>query len=159
MQENAVPAQDVESDYTVPKVYYQRPRFIEILDKELAGHELTQAELAYLMTFSGFRLISGSELLGWCKIVSATTDKNDTRKRLIRLRKKLQFSRSQLAVLLRVPVNTLRRWEIGTRRPSDAAQQLVRLVERILDGSPPKTLMDLAFGDNSDDEPANGSVG
>lgn len=52
---------------------------------------------------------------------------------LIRLRKRLNVSRSVFAAYLRVNVRTLENWEQGRAQPNAQAALLIRLVERYPD--------------------------
>ena len=61
----------------------------------------------------------------------ALPNAEQTRQKLLRLRRERGFSRGQMAALLGVSVSTLRRWEEGTRGPCAAARRLVQLVERL----------------------------
>ena len=65
---------------------------------------------------------------------------------LIRLRKKLRWSRPMLAAYLGVSRGVLRRWETGERNPSGAARRLIWLMD-LLAREPDKlkTAVDLIF--------------
>lgn len=56
----------------------------------------------------------------------------ETRKSLLELRQKLGCSRAHLAALLGVPIETLRRWEDGTRNPSAPARKLIWMLQALI---------------------------
>ncbi len=51
--------------------------------------------------------------------------------RLKNLRKKLGQSQDEFALMIRVPVATLRNWEQGRRSPQGPASALIKLVESL----------------------------
>ncbi len=55
----------------------------------------------------------------------------ESRSSLLRIRRKFRISRAQLAVVLGVPKDSLRRWETRDRTPCMAARRLIQLVETI----------------------------
>jgi transcriptional regulator with XRE-family HTH domain len=55
----------------------------------------------------------------------------ESRSTLLRIRKEFRLSRGQLAVVLGVGFDTLRRWESAERTPSTAARRLIQLVDAI----------------------------
>jgi DNA-binding transcriptional regulator YiaG len=71
---------------------------------------------------------------------------HETRRRLLRMRRKYRISRTILGLILSLPPDTLRRWETGDRRPSCAARKLIWLVDCLLSGSPPINLSELIAG-------------
>ncbi|MCW8132285.1 MAG: helix-turn-helix domain-containing protein [Planctomycetota bacterium] len=46
------------------------------------------------------------------------------------LRKKLGLSQTEFAEVFQIPVQTVRNWEQGTRKPEGPAQVLLRVIER-----------------------------
>jgi transcriptional regulator with XRE-family HTH domain len=56
---------------------------------------------------------------------------SETRHSLLRIRRRFKLSRAQLAVILAISKDTLRRWETGERAPSTAARRLVQVVESL----------------------------
>lgn len=53
----------------------------------------------------------------------------ETRRKLVRLRQELCWSRAALAAFLGVSRAVLRRWETGERRPSGAARRLIWMLD------------------------------
>ena len=75
----------------------------------------------------------------------------DCRKILGRLRRDHNLSRTKLAAMLGTTVDTLRRWEDGSRKPSGPSRKLIWLVSTMFEGNPPETVLDLIlwnFGKN-----------
>lgn len=62
------------------------------------------------------------------------TDDELARMRLVpnskRIRQRLQLTQEQFAAGFQVPLDTLRDWEQGTRRPDGVARTLLRIIER-----------------------------
>ena len=67
-------------------------------------------------------------------------DTENTRELLLRLRAKLEWSRAKMAAFLGTPVDTLRRWEDGSRQPSTSARRLVWIFDCLV--SAPEKLRD-----------------
>jgi transcriptional regulator with XRE-family HTH domain len=55
----------------------------------------------------------------------------ESRSRLLGIRREFRLSRAQLAVVLGVGFDTLRRWESGERAPSGPARRLIQIVADI----------------------------
>ena len=73
--------------------------------------------------------LSGESLLPFSTLLAPS--KNQTRQTLIHLRSNLGLSRGQMAAVLGVRKDHLRRWEKGTRHPSASAQKLVWLLNTL----------------------------
>jgi DNA-binding XRE family transcriptional regulator len=72
---------------------------------------------------------AGEPLVAAAAYMVPTAD--ETRKSLLRIRRRFKMSRAQLAVSLGIARETLRAWESGQRSPSTAARRLIQLVEGI----------------------------
>lgn len=46
------------------------------------------------------------------------------------LRERLQLSQAVLASVLNISVSTVRKWEVGDKRPSGPSQKLLGIIER-----------------------------
>jgi putative transcriptional regulator len=53
-----------------------------------------------------------------------------TRKKIIAIRQRLNYSQSTFARALNVSLKTVQAWEQGTRKPSDAALKLLAIAEK-----------------------------
>jgi DNA-binding transcriptional regulator YiaG len=73
--------------------------------------------------------LSGESLLPFSTLLAPS--KNQTRQTLIHLRSNLGLSRGQMAAVLGVRKDHLRRWEKGTRHPSASAQKLIWLLNTL----------------------------
>ena len=73
--------------------------------------------------------LSGESLLPFSTLLAPS--KNQTRQTLIQLRSTLGLSRGQMAAVLGVRKDHLRRWEKGTRHPSASAQKLVWMLDML----------------------------
>ena len=73
--------------------------------------------------------LSGESLLPFSSLLAPSKDQ--TRQTLIHLRNHLGLSRGQMAAVLGVHKDHLRRWEKGTRHPSASAQKLVWLLNTL----------------------------
>ena len=73
--------------------------------------------------------LSGESLLPFSSLLAPS--KAQTRQTLIHLRNHLGLSRGQMAAVLGVRKDHLRRWEKGTRHPSASAQKLVWLLNTL----------------------------
>ena len=73
--------------------------------------------------------LSGESLLPFSSLLAPS--KAQTRQTLIHLRNHLGLSRGQMAAVLGVRKDHLRRWEKGTRHPSASAQKLVWLLKTL----------------------------
>ena len=73
--------------------------------------------------------LSGESLLPFSTLLAPSKDQ--TRHTLIQLRSTLGLSRGQMAAVLGVRKDHLRRWEKGTRHPSASAQKLVWLLNTL----------------------------
>ena len=73
--------------------------------------------------------LSGESLLPFSTLLAPSKDQ--TRHTLIQLRSNLGLSRGQMAAVLGVRKDHLRRWEKGTRHPSASAQKLVWLLNTL----------------------------
>ena len=82
--------------------------------------------------------LSGEALLPFSSLLAPS--KQQTRLTLIHLRKQLGLSRGQMASILGVRKDHLRRWEKGTRQPSASAQKLIWLINKLFEK--PKDLKD-----------------
>ena len=73
--------------------------------------------------------LSGASLLPFSSLLAPS--KAQTRQTLIHLRNHLGLSRGQMAAVLGVRKDHLRRWEKGTRHPSASAQKLIWLLNTL----------------------------
>ena len=73
--------------------------------------------------------LSGESLLPFSTLLAPSKDQ--TRHTLIQLRSTLGLSRGQMAAVLGVRKDHLRRWEKGTRHPSASAQKLVWMLDML----------------------------
>ena len=73
--------------------------------------------------------LSGESLLPFSTLLAPSKDQ--TRHTLIQLRSTLGLSRGQMAAVLGVRKDHLRRWEKGTRHPSASAQKLVWMLDTL----------------------------
>jgi putative transcriptional regulator len=71
------------------------------------------------------------------KVIAPPSPKPRSSANIVRLRHRLNCSQSLFARLLNVSTNTVRAWEQGTRKPSDAALKLLTVAEKH-----PETLLD-----------------
>jgi len=72
---------------------------------------------------------SGAALLAVSRLFAPSAA--DSRKALLNIRRKCRWSRAALAAVLGIPINTVRRWETGERRPNASAQRLIWLTEAL----------------------------
>ena len=73
--------------------------------------------------------LSGESLLPFSSLLAPSKDQ--TRHTLIQLRSTLGLSRGQMAAVLGVRKDHLRRWEKGTRHPCASAQKLVWMLDML----------------------------
>jgi DNA-binding transcriptional regulator YiaG len=73
---------------------------------------------------------SGALATSVAKVLGPTAE--ESRQTLLRLRRRLRWSRGQMAAMLGISIWTLRRWEEGARNPSRAARRLIWIVEGLL---------------------------
>lgn len=76
-----------------------------------------------------YTTVSGELGLQFAKVLRPTP--SETRQAILALRRKLCWSRAHLAALLGVPLNTVRRWEDGSRNPSAPARRLVWMLDSL----------------------------
>lgn len=86
-----------------------------------------------------YKAVSGEFGLQIVKVFGPNAE--ETRQSLLEMRRRLKWSRAQLAAVLGVPKETLRRWETGARNPCGAARRLIWFMESLL--LEPARLLDL----------------
>jgi DNA-binding transcriptional regulator YiaG len=74
--------------------------------------------------------LSGELMLTMARVFAPKAD--ESRRTILDLRRRLKWSRAQLASFLGVSKDTLRRWETGERHPCGAARKLIWLAHSFI---------------------------